>query len=31
MSSISGDHLYSSEKNPDDTYVIKKYRIEWKD
>jgi hypothetical protein len=28
---VYGDHLYAAEKNPDDTYAIKKYRIEWRD
>lgn len=28
---IFGDHLYAAEKNPDETYAIKKYVIEWRD
>lgn len=29
--SVFGDHLYAAEKNPDETYVLKKYKIEWRD
>jgi len=28
---IYGANLYAAEKNPDETYVIKKYQIEWRD
>jgi len=28
---IFGDHFYAAEKNPDETYVIKKYSIEWRE
>jgi hypothetical protein len=28
---IFGDNLYTAEKNPDETYVLKKYRIECRD
>jgi len=28
---IYGANLYAAEKNPDETYVVKKYAIEWKD